>query len=57
MMDGPETAFPWAIAIVGGPLVLFVVLFGVWLRSRKVDDRSDPDTPSDDPSKGMTGHD
>jgi hypothetical protein len=57
MMDGPETAFPWAIAIVGGPLVLFVVLFWVWLRSRKVDDRSDPDTPSDDPSKGMTGHD
>ena len=55
-MGGTESAFPWAWVIVGGPVLLFVVAFWAWLRSRKADDRIDPDTPADDPSKGMTGH-
>ena len=50
-------AFPWGLVIVGGPVLLFVIGFGAWLRSRKADDQLDPTTPSDDPSKGMTGHD
>ena len=50
-------AFPWSLVVVGGPLLLGVVGFWAWLRSRKADDQLDPDTPSDDPSKGMTGHD
>ena len=56
-MGGTESAFPWAWVIVGGPVLLFVVAFWAWLRSRKADDRIDPDTPADNPSKGMTGHD
>jgi hypothetical protein len=50
-------AFPWALVTVGGPILLFAVAIWAWLRSRKADDQLDPDTPSDDPSKGMTGHD
>lgn len=55
MMAGPET-LPWAWAIIGGPVVLGVALFWGMRRSRKADRRSDPDTPSDDPSQGMSGH-
>lgn len=50
-------AFPWGVVIVGGPLLLFVALFVNWLRTRKANDRLDPNTPADDPSKGMSGHD
>lgn len=50
-------AFPWGLVIVGGPILLFAVFMWAWLRSRKADDQIDPDVPSDDPSKGMTGHD
>lgn len=50
-------AFPWGLVIVGGPILLFAVAFWAWMRSRKADSRIDPNTPSDDPSKGMTGHD
>jgi len=49
-------AFPWALVTVGGRLLVFMVLMWAWVRSRKVDDQLDPNTPSDDPSKGMTGH-
>lgn len=46
-------AFPWGIVIIGGPVLLGLVLFWAMMRSRKAADRADPDTPSDDPSKGM----
>lgn len=56
-MNGTEDAFPWAWVIVGGPILLFIVVFWAWLRSRKADARRDPGTPADDPSQGMSGHD
>ena len=46
-------AFPWGIVIVGGPLLLGIALVWAMMRSRKASDRADPNTPSDDPSKGM----
>ena len=46
-------AFPWGIVIVGGPLLLGLALLWAMMRSRKASDRADPNTPSDDPSKGM----
>lgn len=49
-------AAPWALVIIGGPLILGAALAWVKLRSAKAPDK-DPATPSDDPSKGMTGHD
>lgn len=49
--------FPWLIVIVGGPLILGVLFAWAKLRNGGVNRRIDPDTPSDDPSKGMTGHD
>ena len=52
----PDT-FPWAVVIVGGPILLGALAFWAMLRSRRADKRSDPGTPSDDPSQGMTGHD
>ena len=50
-------SFPWSWVIVAGPAILAIVVFWAWLRSRKADDQIDPETPADDPSKGMTGHD
>lgn len=47
---------PWAWVIVAGPVILGAVLFRAMMRSRKSDRQRDPSTPSDDPSKGMTGH-
>lgn len=47
----------WGFVIIGGPIVLFAVLIIARLRSGKHADAIDPDTPSDDPSKGMPGHD
>lgn len=47
---------PWGWVIVAGPVILGVVVFWAMTRSRKADRRLDPNTPSDDPSKGMTGH-
>jgi hypothetical protein len=46
-------AFPWGVAIIGGPILLGAVLVWGMMRSRKASDRADPNTPSDDPSKGM----
>lgn len=45
--------FPWGLVIVAGPIILGLVLAFAWMRSRKADDRIDPHTPGDDPSKGM----
>ncbi len=47
----------WGFVIIGGPILLFAVLLFARLRSGKRADEIDPDTPSDDPSKGMPGHD
>lgn len=49
-------AWPWALAVIGGPVLLALVLAVARLRARKTDTSSDPHTPADDPSKGMTGH-
>ena len=49
--------FPWLLVIVGGPLLLGQALAWAKFRNAGVDRREDPDTPADDPSKGMTGHD
>ena len=46
-------AIPWGLVIVGGPLILLLALLWARTRSGKATDRADPDTPSDDPSKGM----
>lgn len=44
---------PWAVVIIGGPLLLLVLIVRAYLRSAKRDREIDPDTPGDDPSKGM----
>jgi hypothetical protein len=44
---------PWAIAVIGGPILLGLALAWGMMRSRKQDNRIDPNTPSDDPAKGM----
>lgn len=49
-------ASPWAFVLIAGPVILGLALAWTKLRSAKGPD-SDPTTPSDDPSKGMTGHD
>lgn len=46
-------SFPWGIVIIGGPLLLGIALVWAMMRSRKASNQADPDTPSDDPSKGM----
>jgi len=49
--------FVWGFVVIGGPLLL--LLAALWARSRtaKRNDRIDPETHGDDPSKGMEGHD
>ena len=49
--------FPWLLVIVGGPVILGLALAWAKLRNTGADRRQDPDTPADDPSKGMPGHD
>lgn len=49
--------FPWGFVIIGGPILLGLAVAWAYFRSAKRDARIDPDTPGDDPSKGMTGHD
>lgn len=46
-------AWPWGLVIIGGPIVIGLVLFWAQARSRKAEAEIDPDTPADDPSKGM----
>lgn len=45
--------FPWGFVIIGGPVILLCVIAYGYLRGAKRDREIDPDTPSDDPSKGM----
>jgi len=47
----------WGIVVVGGPIILGAVLAWAAFRSARASRRSDPNTPGDDPSKGMPGHD
>jgi len=56
-MDGMFDSIPWGWVVVLGPVILGIALFWGMTRSRKADRRIDPGTPSDDPSKGMPGHD
>lgn len=46
----------WGIVIIGGPILLFAVLMWAKMRTGPKTRRDDPLTPSDDPAKGMTGH-
>lgn len=50
-------SFPWGLVIVGGPILLGVALAWAYLRNARRDQQLDPDTPADDPSKGIPGHD
>lgn len=45
--------FPWALAVIGGPVLLGIAFAWAQFRSAKRDKQIDPDTPGDDPSKGM----
>ena len=47
----------WAMVIIGGPVVLLAAFIWGKVHNRALSRRVDPDTPSDDPSKGMSGHD
>lgn len=46
----------WGCVIIGGPVLLGAALVWAKLRAGKANKNMDPSTPSDDPSKGMTGH-
>lgn len=46
-------AFPWAFVIIGGPVLLGLALAWAQFRSSRRDKEIDPNTPGDDPSKGM----
>jgi hypothetical protein len=48
-----QTTWLWFIVVVGGPIVLAVALIWARARTAKVDRRIDPNTPGDDPAKGM----
>ena len=45
--------FPWALAVIGGPVLLGLAFAWAQFRSAKRDKQIDPDTPGDDPPKGM----
>jgi hypothetical protein len=46
-------AWPWALIVIGGPVILGLAMAWSKLRNRRVSNAVDPNTPSDDPSKGM----
>lgn len=46
-------SFPWGFVIIAGPVLLGLGIAWAYFRSAKQDDKIDPDTPGDDPSKGM----
>lgn len=52
-----ELSWIWGVIIIGGPLALLAALIWVKFQTAKPTQAEDPDTASDDPSKGMTGHD
>jgi hypothetical protein len=47
----------WGLVIVGGPLLLLGALIFAKVQSGRRAKDIDPGTPSDDPSRGMPGHD
>ena len=55
-MDSLQNS-PWLVVVALGPLALLIVFIWARVRTGKRNDRLDPNTPSDDPSKGMPGHD
>lgn len=55
--DGFAEAWPWGLAIIGGPVLLGLALAWAKFRVGKKTANEDPGTAWDDPSKGMTGHD
>jgi hypothetical protein len=46
----------WGAVIIGGPILLVSALIWAKLRTGPKTRRDDPNTPSDDPAKGMKGH-
>lgn len=55
-MDALQVA-PWLIVVALGPLALLAAFIWTRLRTGARNDRTDLNTPADDPSKGMPGHD
>ena len=53
---GSDSAALWMLVVVGGPILLLAALIWSKFRTRAATRRADPETPSDDPSKGMSGH-
>ncbi len=49
----PDPTALWAFVVIGGPALLLVALAVARLRSGRASRRQDPETPSDDPSRGM----
>ena len=45
--------FPWALAVIGGPVLLGLAFAWAQFRSAKRDKQIDPNKSGDDPSKGM----
>jgi hypothetical protein len=43
----------WALVVIGGPVLLGLALALSKLRTMKQTRREDPNTPADDPSRGM----
>lgn len=56
-MDIEGGAIPWSMVVLVGPIILGLVLAVVAWRNWQRTRRLDPKTPGDDPSKGLPGHD
>lgn len=48
-----SNAFPWAFVLIGGPLILALAIGWAQFRAMQATRRRDPETPPDDPSRGM----
>lgn len=46
-------ASPWLFVVLGGAILLGLALAYGQIQSRKRDTQVDPNTPDDDPSKGL----
>jgi len=53
---GSDNAAVWMLVVVGGPILLLAAVIWTKIRTRAANRRADPETPPDDPSKGMSGH-
>ena len=51
--DFTMDSFPWLFVVLGGAILLGIALAWGQFQSRKRDDQVDPNTPGDDPSKGL----